>query len=214
MTDQSADRRDAAAFVDATGTACRTYPPASSPESHGLAPEELTLVRDYFGDDIQGPQGFLVERVPPHRTIRAHFHPVHQFQVFFPAPGAWYKRRPLEQVTVHYSDAYVTYGPFGTGVGPMSFFTLRADATGQTSYMPDSIDDLVKMEPRGRNIEAHVPPTVDLSPGELDTQALIPATRDRLAAWLLNAGPGTVIDAPISAESACQYYCVLAGSPS
>ncbi|HEX9506417.1 MAG TPA: hypothetical protein VGA62_10480, partial [Acidimicrobiia bacterium] len=57
--------------------------------------------------------------------------PMNQFQVFFPAPGAWYKRRSLHSVLVHYVDAFVTYGPFGSADQPLEFYTLRAEASVQ-----------------------------------------------------------------------------------
>jgi hypothetical protein len=203
---------DQALFVSPAETSVRTITP--SPEAYLESPDinEPTVIRDYFGDDIRSPQAFLVERLPAHRTVRAHFHPVDQFQIFFPAPGVWYKRGPIQHLTVHYADAFVTYGPFGTKEAPMSFFTLRFGSTGQTSYMPDSIDDLPRIEPRGRNVEAHVHLPSGSGFSGFHKDELIPASKDGLAAYVSNLGPELPVDTSISSHSLGHYYYVLAGS--
>jgi hypothetical protein len=172
---------------------------------------EPTVIRDYFGDDAHSPQAFLVERLPAQRTVRAHFHPVDQFQIFFPAPGVWYKRGAIQHLTVHYADAFVTYGPFGSNDFPMSFFTLRCEATGQTSYMPEALDDLPRVKPRGRNIEVHIPSSASVPCGA-SKDALIPGTEDGLAVHLLTLGPELPVDTSISPLSPGQYYYILEGS--
>src|SRR5688572_7260376 len=68
------------------------------PTSH-----ETFVLREYFGRarELQpGPQGFFVERHPPHVVARPHFHPTDQFQVFLPSPGAWYQRHPITAPTL------------------------------------------------------------------------------------------------------------------
>jgi len=212
MPDRLVDTYDHARFVSAAEAPVRTITP--SPQAYLETPDvnEPTVIRDYFGDDAHSPQAFLVERLPAYRTVRAHFHPVDQFQIFFPAPGVWYKRGPIQDVTVHYADAFVTYGPFGSKEMPMSFFTLRSEATGQTSYMPDSIHDLPRIVPRGRNVEAHV--RVPSGPGLRGSHKdeLIPPAKDGLSAYVLNLGPELPVETSVSSRSVGQYYYVLAGS--
>lgn len=206
--------------IDASGRPClvsaaearvRSITPARQTYLEDPHFTEPTVIRDYLGDDVHSPQAFLVERLPAQRTVRAHFHPVDQFQIFFPAPGVWYKRGAIQHLTVHYADAFVTYGPFGSTDSPMSFFTLRCEATGQTSYMPESLDDLPRVEPRGRNIEVPIPVSGSVPCGT-SRDALIPETKDGLAVHLLTLGPELPVDTSISPLSPGQYYYILEGS--
>src|SRR5262245_15707940 len=89
------------------------------------------VVRDCIGRSthaLPGPQAFLV-RFPADSRGGAHFHPVDQFQIFYGSDGSWFKNQEITsgEIMLHYADAYVTYGPFGTkGPEPLEFFTLRA----------------------------------------------------------------------------------------
>lgn len=198
-------------FVSAAEANVRSITPRRQTYLEDADFTEPTIIRDYFGDDGHSPQAFLVERLPAHRTVRAHFHPVDQFQIFFPVPGVWYKRGPIQHLTIHYADSYVTYGPFGSGNFPMSFFTLRCEATGRTSYMPESAGDVPRIEPRGRNIEIPVAFSGnDHSDARKDV--LIPDAGDGLAVHLLALGPESPLDTSISLVSPGQYYYVLEGS--
>ncbi len=76
------------------------------------------------------------------REVRAHFHPVDQFQILLGAPGSRYQRHELPAFTLHYADAYATYGPMSGEDPPLRFFTLRAEASGFTAYMPEQRDKL------------------------------------------------------------------------
>jgi hypothetical protein len=150
--------------------------------------------------------------MPPHSTGRAHFHPVDQFQVFFGSSGSTFQRSEVGDVMVHYSDAYSTYGPFATAGSSMRFFTLRAEPTALTCYMPDSRDKLVR---RGRRNEHSI---LDLrrrraerSSGDTSIEEIFGATDDEMTALLVAMGPGSRLLAPSSSGSGGQYYCVLAG---
>jgi hypothetical protein len=174
-----------------------------------------SVIRDFFGrstDRGTGPQGFLVDLYPPHGRTGAHFHDVDQFQVFMGAPGAWYQRTPLDGPHLHYSDAYTTYGPFGTGSVPMSFFTLRPRAASQTRYMPRERAHLVPGGAR-RNLSVDLVPFLNRSvgPGESTAVVLIEPDVGGLAAHLLIAGNGGALPAVGSTPSGGRYYCVLRG---
>ena len=64
---------------------------------------------------LAGPQAFLIETYPPEQQTAAHFHSTDQFQIFFPAEGAYYQRTEIRSPLLHYSDAYTTYGPLEQG---------------------------------------------------------------------------------------------------
>lgn len=211
MAKQVVDAYGRSCFVSTAEAHVRSITPARQTYLENPDFTEPTLIRDYFGDNVHSPQAFLVERLPAQRTVRAHFHPVDQFQIFFPAPGVWYKRGPIQHLTVHYADAFVTYGPFGSSDLPMSFFTLRCEATGQTSYMPESFEDLPHIKPRGRNIEIRVPSSGSV-PCDVGKEALIPDSEDGLAVHLVTLGPELPVETSISPVSPGQYYYVLEGS--
>jgi hypothetical protein len=140
-------------FIDPADADLRVRP------AHGSGIEEHAMGREYFGrsEEVRaGPRGFLVERTPTESTVPAHFHSTDQFQVFFPSAGAWYQRQRIETPLLHYADAYLVYGPFGSGSEPLCFFTLCPVASTITGYMPGARDKLIR---RGRR---HV--KVDLAP--------------------------------------------------
>ena len=179
--------------------------------------EQSIVLREYFGrsDEIgPGPQGFLVEVLPPHSISPAHFHSTDQFQVFLPSSGAWYQRSRLDHPALHFTDAYSTYGPFGSEDEAMSFFTLRPTASAVTGYMPAARDKLVR---RGRrNIYMDLGPYIsdDQAPGTVVTHELIPPHEDGLAAYMIKAGPSASVSVPeqVADIGEGQYICVLHGS--
>jgi hypothetical protein len=174
------------------------------------------VVRDYFGSSterVAGPQAFLIETYPPNSKTAAHFHSTDQFQIFFPAQGAYYQRTDIRSPLVHYSDAYTTYGPFGSGEAPMSLYTLRRQASQITGYMPKDRDKLVR---RGwRNIHVDLGPELEQRavPGTSRVSTLIEPQDDGLAAYLVSAGPNTAeAEPPPNHEQAtAQYLYVLDG---
>jgi hypothetical protein len=176
---------------------------------------EYATLREFFGRSdelLPGPQGFLVEVVPPHTSVGAHFHSTDQFQVFFPSEGAWYQRHPIDDVLVHYTDAYTTYGPFGSGAIPMCFYTLRPVASTVTGYMPGSRDRLPYRGQRNTTVDVRSHLRQPRSAGESHIETLIEPHDDGLAAYLLTAGPSAVASPPSPpARSAGQYLALLTG---
>lgn len=109
----------------------------------------VSRVVDYFGGaaSASGPQAYLVEQ--RNYVLRPHFHPVDQFQILCGAPGSLFGRRPLGELEVHYADAHTVYGPLTGGDPPLRYFTLRAEPTGTTAFMPESAPSCRPAAPGG-----------------------------------------------------------------
>jgi hypothetical protein len=188
-------------------------------ESIRIPPEALMVRRMYFNPTVgaPGPQGFLVEMPGPSINM-AHFHEVDQFQLFFGSRGGWYKRHPLPALTVHYTDAYSTYGPFGSDTDEtFKFLTLRPMRSGVAGYMPGAREVLVSQGKlaRGRKRNYSVEVTLDaaLPAGASEHRMLIDREPDGLAAELISLGPGTVTEAIArDFQSVGRYYYVVRGS--
>jgi hypothetical protein len=176
------------------------------------------VVRDYFGDSYSnqpGPQAFLVE-APGGTLAGAHFHPTDQFQIFFPSEGAWYRKQEVSEVMIHFADAYMTYGPFGTrGAEPLHFYTLRAASTVMTAFIPQDREKLIRRGRRNYTVlldDSTVPPLI--AAGKSVVSTLMSPEPDGLAAYLVSAGPAASVDVvfELPAESAGRFYCVVEGS--
>ncbi len=174
------------------------------------------ILREYFGrftGRLPGPQAFLVEKYPPNSTTEAHFHSTDQFQIFLPGSGTWYLRHNVTAPMLHYSDAYTTYGPFGSGETPLQLYTLRRQASEITGFMPKDRDKLVR---RGRrNIHVDLGPALIrvAEPGDATNITLIEQHDDALAAFLVIADKDADSTWLPEAEGrrAAQYFCVLDG---
>lgn len=175
-----------------------------TPRGEGLHFSQATPLHEYFGRpglSVPGPQAFMGEW-PAGSSIDAHFHSANQFQVFFGVPGAWYKGHPLETTVVHYADAYVTYGPFGTATDWMKFFTLRQEASTYTGFMPQDRDHLVKVA-QHRNLSVEVGRA---AAGE--RHELIAEEADGLAAVQAHLAPGETLDLTGDRPHGGTYVCV------
>ncbi|MFJ8659368.1 hypothetical protein [Streptomyces sp. NPDC093795] len=113
----------------------------------------VSRVVDYFGGaaSASGPQAYLVEQ--RNYVLRPHFHPVDQFQILCGAPGSLFGRRPVGELDVHYADAHTVYGPLTGGDPPLRYFTLRAEPTDTTAFMPES-RALLPARRTGRSLHA------------------------------------------------------------
>ena len=172
------------------------------------------LISDFFGDHTargEGPQGFLVEFPNPGGHIRPHFHDVNQFQVVVEG-NCRVGTHPAASVAVHYADAYTTYGPIVAGDQGFSFFTLRAESTRGSNYMPESKHLLTRK--RGRELAYHI------SEGKTDgangdacaVTPLIAQEVDGLTAALIALAPGAKGWGCSPRDGAGQYYLVVSGS--
>jgi hypothetical protein len=93
------------------------------------------------GDVNQGPREALPQAVlvqlEPAGTIKAHFHPVQQFQIAVGGDGR-IGREQWRPGDVHYSDPYTAYGPISGSEAGLRFITLRKEYDFGAYYMPES----------------------------------------------------------------------------
>lgn len=167
---------------------------------------------DYLGGGSQfgGAQAYLVEQT--NHTVPPHFHPVDQFQVLFGAPGSFFGRRPVQDLTVHYADAYTVYGPLVGADPPLRYFTLRATPTTVTRFMPES--RVLRPPQRGRrSLHAALDPVppAGLAAAQTWYQTPLADERDGLRVNYVVAGAGAGVAIP-EAGPAGQFLLVVAGS--
>lgn len=172
---------------------------------------ERRKVTDYLTGTGR-PQAFMVTMGPGAR-VPAHFHRIDQYQLLLGGGGARYKgaELPSGTLTIHYADAFSTYGPIEAGAeAPMEFYTLRAFTDMFIAYMPEERDKLPATG-RHRNIHVTVQTGDDAALGRPGREALIAETQDGLAAWraTLRAAQPVQSGPPAGAG---QYCYVIAGS--
>lgn len=175
---------------------------------------EPFATRDLFGRadaDLPGPQAFLVE-VPRRGTTAAHFHTVDQFQLFFPSTGSWYQRHDVDSLMLHYVDAYVTYGPFGSRDHAFDFYTLRAQSSVDVAFMPRERQKLLRRGRRNEHISLKDKLGTVVDPKSHQIRPVLGPHNDGLAAYLLVAGANASVVPPLSRPNGGQYYCLLSGS--
>lgn len=171
------------------------------------------ITLDYFGRSSGRGDGCEAFVIGLHnRTLRAHFHPVDQFQLLLGADGSRYQRSAVPALMLHYADAYSTYGPLEGADPPMRFFTLRAEATDVTAFMPEDRELLLY---RGRR-NVHFDP-FDAAPelpgaGKVEEVALVAEETDGLSARMILAGAGAPVVLPGGTGSNGRYCYVAEGS--
>ncbi|MER5310637.1 hypothetical protein ABT034_22930 [Streptomyces sp. NPDC002773] len=189
----------------------------------------VSRVVDYFGGaaSASGPQAYLVEQ--RNYVLRPHFHPVDQFQILCGAPGSLFGRRPVGELDVHYADAHTVYGPLTGGDPPLRYFTLRAEPTDTTAFMPES-RALLPARRTGRSLHADAsaratgrpwaggeaaPATegagTPAAPASDGAVTLLDDPRDGLRVSRLTGGPGATVPLPAAGEGG-QFLYVAAGS--
>ncbi|MFC9329777.1 hypothetical protein [Kitasatospora sp. NPDC057015] len=169
----------------------------------------ISRVVDYFGGAAPdgGPQAYLVEQ--RNHVLRPHFHPVDQFQILLGAPGAYFGRRPIDLPVAHYADARTVYGPLTGGDPPLRYFTLRAETTHATEFMPES-RALLPARP-GRSLHREIAPApVDPAAERAGRTTLLADEHDGLEISCLTAGAGASVELPGAGPSG-QFLFVLAG---
>jgi hypothetical protein len=170
-----------------------------------------TSTYGFDGADSGTPQAFLVRLFTP-QIGAPHFHPVDQFQIFFPADGATYLRSPIEHPVVHYTDAYSTYGPFAAGDPWFEFYTLRARPTDEIMWMPE---ERHLMRKRGqRNLHQDLGPSVigaPPGPGQAVSRSVLDETDDHMSAVFVAAAPGAPLPTTSAVGTSGRYHCVLSG---
>jgi hypothetical protein len=169
----------------------------------------------FFGErDVEGggPQMYMNE-VDPKVELAAHFHKVDQFQVFFGDPGARFARRQISPLTIHYTDAYSTYGPFNAAPDkPLLYATIRALSANYGGVMPGARDQLLY---RGRRhfalpVEGWQVETLPES-GDIESVVVSPRDVDGLAVALWRLGPGAEKETALVEGTSGRSYLVAAG---
>lgn len=158
-----------------------------------------------------GPQAFMVTMAPG-GTVPPHFHRVDQYQLLLGGGGARFKgaKLPAGTLTVHYADAFSTYGPIEAGAAaPMDFYTLRAFTDRFIAYMPQERD---KLPATGRHRNIHLTiQTGRAAGGRPAREELIAETDDGVCAWRAGLGPAQPVQSGAPAGSG-QYGYVISGS--
>ena len=146
-------------------------------------------------------------------VVRAHFHPIDQFQILLGAPGSRYQRQELPALTLHYADAYATYGPMSGEDPPLRFFTLRAEASAFTAYMPADRDKLAWRGRRHHQVGFDRLPLEDFpASGVSRVEQVWDRDEDGLEALAIVAGPSCAITLPATYRTGGQFTMIAEGS--
>jgi hypothetical protein len=159
-----------------------------------------------------GPQAFMVT-MGPGGCVPAHFHRIDQYQLLLGGGGACYKgtELPARTVTVHYADAFSTYGPIEAGAAEsMEFYTLRAFTDMFIAYMPEERHRLPATG-RHRNIHRTIQTGGTNAASRPGCEELIGETHDGLGAWRVSLDPAQPLQSGAPRGSG-QYCYVIAGS--
>jgi hypothetical protein len=168
--------------------------------------------RDYIGAPGSleaGPQAFLVERPYPNPRVAPHFHDIDQFQVIVDGDGRMGKKE-VKPITFQYADAFTPYGPIVGRDNGISFFTLRAVASGGYFAMPGSRKHMPGRA--GRNIAAAFDIEREPLPAhEVTREPLMEPEADGVYAEGLRLGAHASTTG-VTPDAGCQYYLVCTGS--
>ena len=189
---------------------------AAKPHRQPVANEQfegaVTTFYEKLGQTPPEPQAFLVEQSGGF-TLRAHFHPQHQFQLVAAGDGL-IGRHKLAPFALHYTSPESGYGPIVSGPDGLSYFTLRAVTSKGAHYLPESRSEMKPgLEKRQVTID---PPAVSHSAALRSrstpiTETLIEPQADGLAAWLLRVPPQGEVHAP-AVPGGGRFYVVAAGA--
>ncbi len=188
--------------------------PEEARRKEGVRPDgSQSLTLEYFGrgaESITGAEAFVIE--VKDRVLEAHFHPVDQFQILLGRNGSRYQRQEIPPLMLHYADAYSTYGPLSGEQEPLRFFTLRAEPTTVTAFMPA---DRALLRHRGRR-NRHLDPTEHLKEqlvaGAAAVTPLFARESDGLEALLLSGVARATMAIPSTTGVSGQYLYVADGA--
>jgi hypothetical protein len=171
------------------------------------------ITLDFFGRSSRrggGEEAFAIEL--ENRALGAHFHPVDQFQLLLGGAGSLYQRHAIPPLMLHYADAYTTYGPIFGGAPALQLFTLRAEATDETAYMPADRDQLRYRGRRNLSVEPATQGTRPTKATAVTTTSLFAAGEDGFGASKITAAPAAAFEAPSAAGCSGQYLVVAEGA--
>lgn len=166
------------------------------------------------GPEAVYPMAFLVEQSAG-STVQAHFHAANQFQVVVAGRGTL-GRHEVAPISVHYTNAFSSYGPLRAGEEGLHYVTLRNGYDPGARYVPGAAVELRGRPRRFREATADPGPalaTEDLAAlAESSVEGLLPPAADGLAAWRHRLPPGARLRGPDPAAGDGQYWVVTAGS--
>jgi hypothetical protein len=159
--------------------------------------------------DCDDPQAFLVRAGAGH-VIPGHFHAVDQFQIFVEG-SAKLGRFDLHPGSVHYTDAYTTYGPIIATEEGYGYFTLRPVSTTSYHKMPGEAKLLKEVRHSSASQRRMLMGEVDEAPEAQAGIAPIFTQPDGVGAYRLTAGPGEALAFPEEASHG-RFLLVVGGS--
>jgi len=156
---------------------------------------------DFIGrrqTDTTDPQAFLVRAGAGH-VIPGHFHAVDQFQIFVEG-SAKLGRFDLRPGSVHYTDAYTTYGPIIATEEGYGYFTLRPISTTSYHQMPGEAKLLKEVRHSNRSRRRMLMGEVAEAPETQPGIAPIFSQPDGVGAYRLTAAAGDALAFPDEAS--------------
>lgn len=155
------------------------------------------------------PQAFLVRQAPGH-ALRVHCHPAQQFQLVTAGSGVIGKH-PLQPVSLHYASRESGYGPLVAGEEGLDYYTIRAQGTRETWFLPDQRGRLTAGLHKRHAYGGPVPCSNDAQRRERCEPAceLLLRAEDGAAAWMLRLPAGAPV-APEMAHAATTRFCYVA----
>lgn len=166
------------------------------------------------GPEMVYPMGFLVEQAAD-TLVQAHFHAANQFQVVVGGEGML-GRHAVVPISVHYTNAFSSYGPLRAGPEGLHYFTLRNGWDPGARYVPGAAAELRNRPRKFREAVAEPGPPLPADAlaalPRTETDVLLPPAPDGLAAWRHRLPPGAGLQGPDPAEGEGQYWVVTAGT--
>jgi hypothetical protein len=151
----------------------------------------------------EGPQAYVVKSASHHARVDTHFHLGAQFQVFLDGGGT-FQRHDITPVSVHFTDAYSTYGPIIAGDDGLTFAVLRERFDPGANYMPGSRDKLTGKQ--GRNLEIGLGDVSD------EARSVLVADPDGLRVELHHIEAGAQHDVRGQDHRTSSYCMILEGT--
>lgn len=151
------------------------------------------------------PMAFLVEQAAE-TTVQAHYHQANQWQVVV-GGGGMLGRHAVAPVTVHYTNAFSSYGPLRSGPEGLHYFTLRNGYDPGAQYVPAATPRLRAAKRRFREASQDAGPPCT-APA---TDVLVPEAEDGMGAWRYRLAPGERMAGPDPARGLGQFWVVTAG---
>jgi hypothetical protein len=166
------------------------------------------------GPEVVYPMAFLVEQSAG-STVQAHFHAANQFQVVVAGRGVL-GRHEVAPISLHYTNAFSSYGPIRAGEEGLHYFTLRNGYDPGARYVPGAAAEMRGRPRKFREAAADPGPPMAVEAlaalQEARSESLLPPADDGLAAWRHHLPPGARLRGPNPATGDGQYWVLAAGS--